>query len=555
LGRVTAVFHGPLHLSDELANRVEAVAVIEQIGELRPAGPGPQSSKGKSRLTVAIRPQLPEVGVLDTGTSGDHPLLQGVILSGDPKVDHVDAEPDGGHGTFVAGIIAYGENPESRITNNEIQPRALIHSRRVALANIHGGMNLDNYEQFSRTVEQLRKNTRVFTASLSERIPIDSDAISPVAINVDLISDKYGVLFVLPMGNLPNIINNNLSPAQPNYSDIPSWCSDPNARMGRPGEAFNAVTVSSLVERQVGNEWATPGEVAPYSRRGPGPKGFPKPDLAAAGGNCVVTLDDDDPFSVGFELDDHPRASITGLCAPEGTMKAFGTSFAVPKIAFALARLVAKFDQIADRASAALLAKGYLIHISRLPDGHGPLPEDGESNAHLLYGYGVPDQDALEGVLPSELCFYASEEIGRRQRHVYSLKFPANVLNSLPDVLLRVTIAYFAKVDATAVDAELYSQIDISAVVRWGGKTLSKIPRGAPLADFYPLKSFEVKFSKPRDGRPADRGQPTVEVLMKDRVLDVDELKRRYALLISVVSPSGDLLLHDLVQEIEPDNE
>jgi hypothetical protein len=266
-----------------------------------------------------------------------------------------------------------------------------------------------------------------------------------------------------------------------------------------------------------------------------------------------VRLDDDDPFTVEFEVDDHPKASITGLCAPVGTTKSYGTSFAVPKIAFALARLVAKFDQIADTAASALLAKAYLIHICRLPTGYGPLPDDGMSNAHLLYGYGVPDQDALDGVLPTELCFYASEEIARRQRHVYSLKFPSNVLNALPDVLLRVTIAYFAKVDPAAVDAELYSQIDIFAVVRWGGKTLTKVSRGAPVADFYPTKSFEVKFARPRDGQPADRGQPTVEVLMKDRVLDTDDVKRRYALLISMVSPTGEILLHDLVHEVDSD--
>ena len=123
--------------------------------------------------------------------------------------------------------------------------------------------------------------------------------------------------------------------------------------------------------------------------------------------------------------------------------------------------------------------------------------------------------------------------------------------NELPNVLLRVTISYFAKVDASALDAELYSQIDITAVVRWGGKTLTKIPRGGPLAEYYPIKSFEVKFARPREGDPVDRGQPTVEVLLKDRVLDADNLKRRYALLISLVSPTGDILLNDLVQELE----
>jgi len=76
--------------------------------------------------------------------------------------------------------------------------------------------------------------------------------------------------------------------------------------------------------------------------------------------------------------------------------------------------------------------------------------------------------------------------------------------------------------------------------------------RGGPLSDYYPIKSFEVKFSKPREGEPIDRGQPTVEILLKDRVLDADTLKRRYALMISLVSPDGEILLNDLVQELEP---
>ena len=229
IGRVTAVFRGPLHLSDEIADRVEAIAVVEQVGELRPAGPVASGSGAAGQLQVAIRPQLPEVAVLDTGVSGKHPMLQGVLLSGDPAVDHVDAEPDGGHGTFVAGVVAYGEDPEAQISEKSVRPRALIHSRRVALSNVQGGMNLDNYEEFAKTVEALRKHTKVFTASLSERIPIDSDNISSVALNIDLISERYGVLFVLPMGNLPNVIDGQVSPSQPNYADIPSWCTDPNA--------------------------------------------------------------------------------------------------------------------------------------------------------------------------------------------------------------------------------------------------------------------------------------------------------------------------------------
>jgi hypothetical protein len=110
-------------------------------------------------------------------------------------------------------------------------------------------------------------------------------------------------------------------------------------------------------------------------------------------------------------------------------------------------------------------------------------------------------------------------------------------------------LAYFTLVDPTALDADLYSLVEVTALVRWGFKTLPKVPRAAPLTDFYPLKSFEVRFSRPREGDPEQRGQPTVELLMRDRV-HRDNFSQSYALVISLVSPTGDLLLQELVREV-----
>jgi len=555
LERHSAVFRGPLYLTEEIARRVEAAALVEQVTELEPAAVSGKAGP-KPNVSVVVRSDLPEVGIFDTGVAASHPLLAGVLLTGDPAIDHVDGNPDGGHGTFVAGILAYDDNPESQIRNGQITPRALIHPRKVTVADAKGGINLDSYQELDKVVMDLRSKTRVFTASLSTRIPIDSDNISEVALNIDLLSYRHGVLFILPIGNLPNLRGDTLSPHQPNYSDVESWFADRNAGMGRPGEAFNALTVSSCVERQVGDEHSAPWQLAVYSRRGPGPKDIPKPDLSAVGGNCVLQLDPAEPWTPEFSVDDHPEASLTGLRSPKGTTKSYGTSFAVPRVAFALAALVKQFEDLGQAAAAPLLAKAYLLHVCRVPKAAGPFPakwneKERAAKRHLLYGHGVIDPDALGGVLPSELCFYNSAEISRRERHVYSLRLPTNVLKRLPDLLLRVTLTYFTKVDANVLDAELYSLVDIAAIVRWGGKTLSKVSRGGPLTEYYPVKSFEVHFSKPREGTTVGRGQPTVEVVMKDRVLDQDELKERYAIVISLVSPSGDFLINDLVQEVE----
>jgi hypothetical protein len=170
---------------------------------------------------------------------------------------------------------------------------------------------------------------------------------------------------------------------------------------------------------------------------------------------------------------------------------------------------------------------------------------------HLLYGHGVSDGNGLIGVPPSEVCFYKSGIAQRRKRHVYALRFPANVLSRLPEILLRVTLTYFTPVDPDSLDAELYSLVDVTAVVRWGGKTLQKISRGGPLTEFYPLKSFEVRFSRPRDAEPLDRGQPSVEVFLKDRMRDADQVNQPYAIIISLVSSTGEILVNDLIREID----
>ncbi|QOV91978.1 S8 family serine peptidase [Humisphaera borealis] len=558
VGRFTSTWQGPLALSEDIAKRVEAVALVEQAGELRPAARHRAASGGSGgKLSVVVAPHVPEIAVFDTGVHASHPLLAGVVLTGDPQVDLSDFDPEGGHGTFVAGVIAYGEDPERQVrADGRLHARAVVHSRRVELAGIPGGLNLDSYGAVAEAVSALRPRTKVFTASVSTAVPIDSDNVSPQALNIDLISRKYGVLFVLPTGNLPNVVGDQLSPDQPNFLDPATWHSDPNAQMGRPGEAFNAITVSSYAERQVGQEYSHPGHATVYSRRGPGPKQFPKPDLSEAGGNCVLSINPDDPTDVAIDVDDDDDAAIKSLKAPTGTAKDFGTSFAVPKVAFALARLVKLFESSAETRYAPLLAKAYLTHVCQCPETAGPFPadwtdQDKRDSRHLLYGHGVPDQAALDGVLPTEICFFATSEMRRRQRHVYTLKLPVNIVNALPEVRLRVTLTYFTKVDPTALDAELYSLVDLAPVVRWGGKTLAKTQRGGPLTDFYPLKSFEVKFSRPREGEPSARGQPTVEITMRDRVSDEDDFAQPYAIIISMISPTGELLINDLIQEVE----
>jgi hypothetical protein len=74
------------------------------------------------------------VGVLDSGVSATHPALSGQVLPGWDFV-HGTAETgdDAGHGTFTAGVIAAGRNPDLRqvgvATGAKILPIKILDSR------------------------------------------------------------------------------------------------------------------------------------------------------------------------------------------------------------------------------------------------------------------------------------------------------------------------------------------------------------------------------------------------------------------------------------------
>jgi hypothetical protein len=92
---------GFFYLCDEIARRSEAVAVVEQVSEVRTASASAPVSQLQRNLQVSVQPNVPEFGVLDSGVSSTNPLLQGILLSGVPSLDHVDDAPDGGHGTLL----------------------------------------------------------------------------------------------------------------------------------------------------------------------------------------------------------------------------------------------------------------------------------------------------------------------------------------------------------------------------------------------------------------------------------------------------------------------
>ena len=126
------------------------------------------------------------------------------------------------------------------------------------------------------------------------------------------------------------------------------------------------------------------------------------------------------------------------------SIKRFGTSVAVLRVAFTTNALVRLLEGLGQTTATPILAKVHLSKICRLSDSAGSIPNhwtpDGRrERQHLLYGTAsqIPQPSALP---PSDVYFDAASAIECRMRHTYSLRFRANVLNLLLGILLRVIL-------------------------------------------------------------------------------------------------------------------
>lgn len=184
-----------------------------------------------------------KVAVIDTGVDPMHPDLKGRVV--ESKSFAVDEDPGdyNGHGTHVAGIIAgagsvyRGVAPEAQIINAKC-------------------LNVDGVgweDDVVAAIEwALDRGADVFNLSLGGEGDYDSLSVEAI----DTITEKYGKVFCVAAGN-----------SGPSRGTIEC-----------PGIASNAITVGAIDKRK---------RIAPYSSRGPSPKGEVKPEIVAPGGYMI----------------------------------------------------------------------------------------------------------------------------------------------------------------------------------------------------------------------------------------------------------------------------
>lgn len=344
---------------------------VDSVWEARKA---PKAQLGKPQslpVSEDIKPGLPQpnirpICVLDTGVDRNHPFLRGLIIDAVDLTIDGQEQDENGHGTFVAGLAAYGnfENQTDPI------PSAKIISAKVLGKNPVKSPYLET--RLEEAVNRFSKITKIFSLSIIYSMCSKFSQPSELAYTIDNISREKNVLFVICTGNLESELGKLRSLPYPMYFG------DKSCIVYNGAEASNCITVGGLANKRSSRCEADINQPSPFTRRGDlVDRG--KPDVIYWAGNAERNK------TTGL-LHSNPRLGILSL-GLNSSLLAYdsGTSYAAPLIANLLVKLQNEYPTASPN-----LLKALLIHFSQLPEENQRLNLSG-SLRNAIFGKGVPD--------------------------------------------------------------------------------------------------------------------------------------------------------------------
>jgi hypothetical protein len=356
------------------------------------------------------------VGIIDSGTNPNNVRLQSYVVN---RYDWVPrSQQDNDHGSFVAGLVA-----NSRALNHGDTIFPSVRSKIIDFVALDDSGEIAEYDLITVIDKALHEypNVRVWNLSLGQDIICKDGRFSLLACKLDSIAKKRNVLFVIAAGNFEEPLR-----AWPPLYDIGD-----RDRICPPADSIRGLTVGSLAHLETPNTCAKKGDPSPFSRRGPAPHFYIKPEVSHIGGNCDLKAD----------------FLQTGVISVEGNgnvAENIGTSYATPIISTLAANVFRELEP--DDSLSPTLVKAMLVHSAFVRSGKPGVTE-------VRYrGFGSPGDlnDVLNCMESSAtIIFYAELE-----EHVLFEKrdFPMPLCLQVPKKGLRaevfMTLAYDPPTDA-----------------------------------------------------------------------------------------------------------
>jgi hypothetical protein len=256
--------------------------------------------------------QYPTVGVLDSGISKNQYLQQWIVGFQGP---YPEKDLDRSHGTFVAGIINYGDELLGNgFTTN---PCYLFDGAVMPNYSIEEDELIDNI----REVISNNTHVKIWNMSLGTRKECRDDAFSDFAIALDSIQDDYNVLIIKSAGN---------------------HCNHVPQRIAQSADSVRSFTIGSIAHE---DGRVLKNDLSPFSRIGRGPASIIKPELVTYGGN---------------QAKDGKALGVKSFSTSGTVVLNNGTSFSTPRIT----NLSGNLFQSTNYEFSPLFIKAMMIHNS-----------------------------------------------------------------------------------------------------------------------------------------------------------------------------------------------
>ncbi|WP_439490221.1 S8 family peptidase [Algoriphagus sp.] len=346
--------------------------------------------------TIEIRtPQAgkeyPVVGVLDSGiskTSHLSPWIDDRKITYHPE-DYVNQS----HGTFVAGVLLYGDQLEGQVLTGANGCK-LVDA--VVFPDLSKGSILED-DLVANIEDAISRNSdiKIWNLSLGTSKQCDLNQFSDFAVTLDQIQEKYNVLICKSAGNCENF-----------------KFGAPRSRISKSAETVRSLVVGSLAQSKGKFDLSEVMHPSPFTRFGPGPAYLIKPDVVHFGGNAG--------------LDSRNNAVYNGVKSfgIDGSLATnVGTSFATPRVT----ALVAELSNQINETFNPLLIKALVIHSSRHPN---ELEVDIADKIKMT-GFGMPPN--VEEIIfndPDEITLILQDTLEKGAFiNIMDFPFPQSLIN------------------------------------------------------------------------------------------------------------------------------
>lgn len=413
---------------------LDQIEILEEYPALLSIEPMPKYTIDLDFFNIAENPivKLPKegqnyatVGVLDSGIA----KIQSIVpwLVGDRQTVYPDNLIDPSHGTFVAGVILYGDELEDREYTG-------LKGCKIFDGNVFPDLSRESIDE-DELINNIReiissnyKDVKIWNLSGGLSVEIDENNFSDFAKALDDIQDTYGVIICKSAGNCTNFVNGK-----------------PKGRIVKSADSVRAVVVGSIAHEKNEESGVEEDYPSPFTRVGRGPASIVKLDVVHYGGNAGVD-DNGKIVTNGVKSFDVNGRIISNV----------GTSFSTPRISSILAGLQSEIDEEFDP----LLLKTLLIHSAN----YGENVKLSQSEKLSQMGFGKPKN--VKEILynnPNEITLILRDTI-RKGQFIEILDFP------FPEGLKKegqyqgqviVTLAYDSILEPTQGSEYCQSNVDI----------------------------------------------------------------------------------------------